>query len=420
MDTASISNSRQHPLDHIPIYYKQPNSPVHFPSEWTEHSSRLDIARSPFNNKMATVTQTALVEESPKRYGLNITSTTPIKPQPVAIPNKEKLVSTKPASPKLKNVKSMDVLWAMLNDVMGKDKMAKFGQYTLRLLLHYSARTRKYLSDDKVNIKVINETYQSRGKLLTLFGDFLRNPRAFARVLIILVCSVFTSRFSAMAPALGLYRQILRFGKTPFRINTLIGRLKQNLYHDSKTNSWHIDPKLWTKANLSELIGLYYNFNDELMLLFKLNFLHNKTWRLFSSKHESYAWYCDSWLAMYNAYNNLQRLSQQEMDMKIQIQVRRRARNLSKQVLGGNSLLSSFSLEDDAADSQALKEIQFKITNVKLDIYKTLLDIIFNSYTVFGVALHFDTIQIWMGISASLLASIKLFREKRRLLAGGI
>lgn len=108
------------------------------------------------------------------------------------------------------------------------------------------------------------------------------------------------------------------------------------------------------------------------------------------------------------------------MDVKIQIQVKKRARAISKQLLGGGSVhnpipsLSSSNLDDDSKDNLALKEIMFKKTNANIDIYKTLSDIVFNSYTVWGMALHFDTIQIWMGISASFLSSVKLYREKKK------
>lgn len=319
-----------------------------------------------------------------------------------------------------RKVHAMDVLWSMINDITGKDKLAKFGQYTLRLLLHHSTKTQNYLSDDVVNIKLINMTYKDNGKMLDLVMSFLRNPRTFAKVIVILICSVFNLRFEAAVPALGMYRQFLRFGKSPFRIRGLFNKVSEYSYLDPITQTWKLNEKLFSNATLGEVVSLYYSLNDEALLLYKLKFLRNPTLRKFVGKHESYAWYCDSWLALYNAWNNLNHLSQKEIDVKIQIQVKKRARAISKQLLGGTALYNpetgSSMVDDDSEDAQALKEIQFRKTNAMLDIYKTISDIVFNSYTVLNVPLHFATIQIWMGISASLLSSIKLFREKKRLL----
>ena len=120
-------------------------------------------------------------------------------------------------------------------------------------------------------------------------------------------------------------------------------------------------------------------------------------------------------LGIYNAYGRLQKLSQQEMDLKIQIQVKSKARLLSKQLLGASSI-EGLSHEDDTKDAQQLKEIQFKKYNSYIDIYKSLFDFIFNTYTVFNMALPFDTLQLWMGISASSLSILKLYRETRKRL----
>ncbi|OBA21796.1 hypothetical protein METBIDRAFT_39441 [Metschnikowia bicuspidata var. bicuspidata NRRL YB-4993] len=316
-----------------------------------------------------------------------------------------------------RDISSIDVLWAMLNDLTGKDKMAKLSQYSLRLLLYHARKTQTFLSDDVVNIKLISATYASNKKAWDLLVNFIKNPRAFAKVLVILTCSVFTSRLSGFVPALGLYRKLLRFGKSPFRFHGLFDKVRKHMYRDSRDHSWRISDKFFNKSTLGDSIALYYSLNDDIGMLYKVKFLSNKRLRVFAAHHESYAWYCDSWFGLYNAYNNLQGLAQQEFDMKISIQVKKRSRTLSRQVLGANSLQTNASPSDeDARDAQALKDIQFRITNAKLDMYKLVSDIVFNSYTVFNAQLHFDTVQIWMGISAALFSSAKLFREKKKAL----
>lgn len=319
--------------------------------------------------------------------------------------------------PRREEAKPMDILWAMINDITGKDKLAKFGQYSLRLLLHHARKSQTYLSDEKVNIKSISQTYASNEKVLNLLINFAYDPRSFARVVGILVCSVFSSRCAALVPAIATFRQFLRFGKSPFRARKLWLKLKENVYYDLKFKRWSLRDGLLTKAALSELISLYYSINDEALLLFKLKFLRNDTLKLIVLRHEAYAWYCDSWFALYNSFNSLLKLSQQEMETRILIQVRKRSRVLSKQILGTSSFHSvPTATDEDDIETSALNDIQFQITNAKLDILKTVSDIIFNSYTVFEMPLHFDTVQIWTGISASLLSSIKIYREKRRYL----
>ncbi|RKP31566.1 hypothetical protein METBISCDRAFT_13807 [Metschnikowia bicuspidata] len=309
----------------------------------------------------------------------------------------------------------MDVFWAMVNDITGKDKLAKFGQYLLRLLLHHAQQIQQYLSDDRVNIKTISHTYTSNDKILALVLKFACNPRAFARVLGILVCSVFSSRCAGLVPALGMFRQILRFGKSPFRVRALWLKVRENAYHNPKLRLWRLHGDLVTKNTLGDAVALYYSVNDEISLLFKLRFLRNSTLRAFATLHEAYAWYCDSWLAMYNAMGRLRKLSQQEIETRILIQVKQRSRVLSKQILGTLAFQTAVP-DDDDRDALALAEIRFNIDNVKLDILKTVSDIVCNSYTVFNVPLHFATVQIWTGISAAFLSSVKLYREKQRAL----
>lgn len=392
-----------------------PNIAMPYSGEWDEYQQQ-----SPLKSKLVhsgTSPVVKAVSDKPRRSPAIVT---PIKPQAKrngAPFSKTDLAEATPA-PELieqRRVAPIDVFWAMVNDITGKDKLAKFGQYTLRLVLHHLKQAEKYLSDDKLNISLIGKTYHGSPKILDLVVNFVRNPRAFARVLLILLCSTLTLRLSGLAPALGSYRQLLRFGKSPFRLVALLKKVSRHVYFNKPTGTWRIQNTFFSKATLSELISLYYSVNDELGLLFRLNFLRNKTWKGIAARHEAYAWYCDSWLALYNAWSDLQDLSRQEMDVEIQIRVKQKARALSKEILGGTSLHTS-QLDDEASDQQTLKEIQFKKSNVTLDIYKTLSDIIFNSYTVFNIDLHFATAQIWMGISASFLSSVKLYRQKKKIL----
>lgn len=315
------------------------------------------------------------------------------------------------SSPKVSNY---DIFWAILNDVTGKDKLAKIGQYTLRLLLYHAQQAESFLSDTSINSTLIRARYNDKSKQLDLVRNFLKHPQDFMRIIAILACSVFNSKLEGMVKGLSMYRQFLRFGKTPFRVRNLYNKL--SLAVDRKTYSVDV-AKIANKATLGEIFSLYYGVNDESLLLFKLNFFSNKTFHAFAGRHESLGWYYETLLALYNAYSRLQQLQDEEMQLQIQIQVKKRARAMSKQLLGTGSLAP---YDDDhhsqSRDAAALNEIKFKKNNSYLDIYKNLADLVFNLYTVFNIKLPFDTLQIWMGISASVLSTVKIYRETKKLL----
>lgn len=320
--------------------------------------------------------------------------------------------------PSKKKITFIDIFWSMLNDVVGKDKLAKFGQYALRLLLHWASKSENYLSDNQLNYKIIDGRYNDRSKKLSLFMNFLKHPQNFVKIVAILVCAVFQQRFSGMVKGLSLYRQFLRFGKTPFRLRNLFNKFQNCI--TIKNGGDFLDLQKFNanfvnRATLGDLAGLYYGMNDEALLLYKLDLLKNKSLHKVVARHESLAWYYDTMLGLYNAYEKLQNLQLKEMELKIQIQVKSRSRIISRQLLGGST--NSFDPTNaDDRDSVKLKEIQFKKTNAYLDIYKGLSDFIFNSYTVFRTPLPFATLQIWMGISASSLSIVKLYRETKQKL----
>lgn len=410
----------------LSVYRKFADSP-RYNSEWEETFG----PRSYHNDDTSTsnTEESPLVKKSVEAFtavpqaNANVGIVTPAKglPPPRSVSSnaqqftsgKADLIALLPV-PIKKKVKSMDVFWAMINDVTGKDKLAKFGQYSFRLLLHHAKKTQTYLSNDEVNIGSISRTCTGNKRILSLLMNFLHDPRSFFRFVGVLMCSVFISRCSALVPALGTFRQILRFGKSPFLVRSLWLKMKENVYYDAMNKQWRLRESLFSKSTLEKIIPLYYSLNDETVLLFKLKFYKNETLKAIAGRHEAYAWYCDSWLALFNSFNQLQKLTQQEIETSILIQVKKRSWVISKQILGPSSFqMSSMVCEDDDKDTHALNDIKSSITNTKLDILKAISDIICNSYTVFNTPLHFDTVQIWTGLSAALLSSIKIFREKR-------
>lgn len=403
------------------IYSTQPHSPiVHtLHSEWIDSYNNTPIP-SPQKDTMST-TATQEKFETPVKAKLTAYMTPDTSENKVnVIRIDEKLLRDSTVSPiekeVVKNVSPIDIIFSMINTIVGKDKLSKVGQYLLRLLIYHANQTRNFLSDDHINIQTIDKRYNDRTKRLDLIRNFLKHPMDFARIVMILFCSRFSKRFQGMVNGISTYRQFLRFGKTPFRVRDISFKINNAI----KKNQYD---KLFTRSFLGEIIGFYYGINDECLLLFKLGILTNKNLRKVVGRHESLAWYYDSILGIYNAIENINSLSQQEMDLKIQIQVKTKAKSLSKQILGLNNkntgdatLLTYLNENSNGGDLKKLKDIEFKKFNAYLDFCKWISDFIFDSYTVFHWKLPFDTLQIWFGLSAAMLSSWKIFRDTKRKL----
>ncbi|EGV61264.1 hypothetical protein CANTEDRAFT_116874 [Yamadazyma tenuis ATCC 10573] len=423
-------NNHRNPYSSTYLYATQPHSsPIHtLHSEWLDSNQNSPINSPSKDPKMSvTVTQNYQTPVKPKVTAY-MTPDTDNKTSSINI--NERLLSRSSSTSQLVDdstsaessqlvhkpataIPTMDIFWAMLNNITGKDKMAKVGQYLLRLLIYHANQTKDYLSDETINIGSIDKSYNDRSKKLNLIANFVRHPVDFARIVVILVCSRFSTRFQGMVNGLSTYRQFLRFGKTPFRVRDLATKLQDAFAHNT------INSTALTKKTLGEVIGLYYGFNDECLLLYKLGLLTNKSFKKVVSRHESLAWYYDSILGIYTAVDAINTLSQQEMDLKIQIQVKNKAKLLSKQILGlkSNSDTSSLaSLLNESSnsrnhDAESLKQIQFQKFNAYLDLYKWMSDFVFDSYTVFHMKLPFNTLQIWFGLIASSLSTFKIYRE---------
>lgn len=418
-----------HHFLHSSALFRNPSPDLHtYNSEWLDSPDTLPLRRTHLLTRdMSPVAQaTPSKYETPSKQKHLAAYVTPLSEQKhhgeatidARLDAVDKLLSpavlaTAPAA----TVSNFDIFWAILNDITGKDKLAKVGQYTLRLLLYHSQQTETYLSDASINSAVIRARYNDKGKQLDLLRNFLKHPQDFVRIVAVLACSVFNSKLEGMVKGLSTYRQFLRFGKTPFRVRNLYNKI--SLAVDRKTYALDVQ-KIANKTTLGDFTSLYYGINDESLLLFKLNFFSNKSFHAFVARHESLAWYYETLLALYNAYIRLQQLQDDEMQIQIQIQVKKRARAMSKQLLGPGSVgVYDEDHQGQPRDAAALNEIKFKKNNCYLDIYKNLADLVFNLYTVFNAKLPFDTMQIWMGIAASTLSTVKIYRETKKKLVEG-
>lgn len=318
-------------------------------------------------------------------------------------------------------VSNWDVLWAIVSTVLGKDKLAKFGQYTLRLVLLHASDAESALANDRDSALRFADQFNrtAASKKIALVRSLARNPRAFARTILVLASQLIQTRLRGMWQGLGAFRHFLRFGKSPFKARALFLKLCKAIHFKATSDTLlHIDyPQLVNRTVLGEAFGLYYNLADDTSLLFRTGLLRDPSLRRFAARHEARAWYYDTLLALYNAYEKYTQLQAQETALEIQIQVKRQSRLFSRQVLSSISPTRPTDIPySSPEDTARMREITFAKTNAQLDILKNLSDLVFNLYTVFDIPLPFRTLQIWMGISASLFSLVKMFRETRERL----
>lgn len=311
--------------------------------------------------------------------------------------------------PPLISISNWDIFWKIINTILGKDKLAKVSQYSLKLLIYHAQKIKTNLLNKKFDYDILTKSNQQ------IFQFLITDPTNFFQTILLLLSTLILSNLSGLANGLGIYRQFLRFGKSPFKIRDLARKFDKLINFKTMT----IDPSFFTRKTIGDFTSLYYCIHDEMGLLYKLKVYRNKSIQQYCSKHDAIGWYSETILALYNTWDTISSLSQQEMDLKIQIQVKKKAKLLSKQILSNSNFNFSNAnpLINDrvsAEDLKILSDIKFKKNSAWLDVYKNLSDLIFNTYTVFNIALPFDTLQIWMGISASTLSTIKIYRETKR------
>lgn len=394
----------------VPLTFSPPLTylPIHYNQEWIDSPSPVKMLATTITRQQHSVTTPLKQQPAFTAYITPELDRTDKAMNVFNIP--EPLASPEPQLPSPLPVLSWDVWWKILNTIVGKDKLAKFGQYLLRLVLYHAHNTKSYLSDDSLNIDIINARYNDSSKKLDLLKNFIKHPQNFMLIILIFASDRFILRFSGFVGGLLMYRQFLRFGKTPFRIRQMLEQVQLAFKKQDFTLIYNL-------KFLDEVFALYYGIFDELMLLFKLRFYTNKRIQGYAARHELLGWYYMTLLALYNTYHKLSSLSQREMDLKVQIEVKRKARQLLKRLLGsGGHLLTGIRCPEAVleADLTELDEIQFNKNNAWLDVYKNLADLVFNTYTVFSLPLPFPTIQIWMGLAALSLSTVKIYRETKR------
>lgn len=216
----------------------------------------------------------------------------------------------------------------------------------------------------------------------------MKHPVTISKIVVVAGLRNFESKASLISTNLSLFRQILRFGGTPFRvvaywnkIATTMRQLSACRKHTGPSNerALAIINKLWlNEASLADFIDLYYGIMDELMLLHKFKVWNHSGMYNWVAKHEALSWYYDIMLGWKKNWCSLQDLNRAQLELEIQEQVKRRALALSSKLQAKNTSPIKQQLLQDLHAGQAnndqassrLREIERERRVIILDLIR--------------------------------------------------
>ena len=290
--------------------------------------------------------------------------------------------------PTKRQVSGFEVFNACVNDLTGKDKLAKTIQYGIRTIaaIHEvnglgNPRVAKHLGmDTNGNIvrpilneqKLIeavesvdsndnNETkFNSISTIITLFSKILNkyakimSQKSIHRGFVIIIAYI-TNKLSSLLQGLNIYRHLLRAGTIPFRIWKFSNHIKWSLKIlldrtslDGPAVKMETVIKYWTSKDLiSQMINFWYAISDEILLLYRFKFLLNgnsngkdsfsNSLFQFAEDHELYSWMGSILLGLNNDWNKWILLKDKESKIILNKKVKARTRRIVSDIKKNNS-----------------------------------------------------------------------------------
>ncbi|GME92326.1 hypothetical protein B5S29_g4071 [[Candida] boidinii] len=280
---------------------------------------------------------------------VNLTPLPPMETNSIPPLNLNEQIILSSVNKNKKKISNVDVLFKLFDLLSGKDKLGKVIQYGLRIIMYYviNLKNSNYLKNLE-NESILNYN-NNNNKGLNLILNLINN----SKFILLILLNQFEKRSIGLINALSIYRQLLRAGKTPLKVIRLFNKskftlsklinstyYKQNNNNNSNilTNSINIISKDWiNESTFNDLTSLYYSWFDESLLAFKLGLLSNKKYRKISSDHEAIAWYILIINGLRKEYNKLNQLNIKENQIKINYQVKKRAKALMYSMQNNNN-----------------------------------------------------------------------------------
>lgn len=265
-----------------------------------------------------------------------------------------------------KKIQLLDIILGMISRIAGKDKIAKLIQYSLNIFKVFLIKSRGYIIESK-SLKF--------------------NPVKALTRLIIANSMLLEQKITFVASQISSFRYAMRFGTSPFLIYKFLTRLQQTFYSKDlsfqKLTSTFLNLKFLGEAN-----DVYYQIFDELEFLFKLKVFTNPEASDFVSKQAAIGWMIDILLTFKNKYYALQENKYKQQDLRISMQVRAKASELSAKFLNNNNfrneLLKEFSSKNNNNLELHLASLKQEETELYLDIVKNSCDFTCDFIDLFG------------------------------------
>lgn len=315
-------------------------------------------------------------------------------------------------------VRNIDILKRIFDTLGGKDRIAKIIKYVLDLLKLCVARSRKSITSWDPEVL----QYYSKVLKQLNFRMALRHPVTIAKILTVAMLRNFESKATLVSTNLSLFRQILRFGGTPFRVAALWKKLLLTTQQLSSQKGDDISAlatmnKIWlNEASLGDFIDLYYGIMDELMLMHKFKLWSHTGVHKWVAKHEALSWYYDILLGLKKNWCTLQNLKHAQLELEIQAQVKRRALEISSRLHGrGTSPIKRQLLQDlhvenstDSELAERLASLQREKTVVYCDLVRLSFDFLADTTDVFNMKTPPGTYAI-LSLASGLTGFVKLW-----------
>ncbi|SCU85014.1 LAMI_0C09802g1_1 [Lachancea mirantina] len=370
------------------------------------------------------------VKESGDENGRDSDAETPQSPceaeeVPVQQPATQDAASQRPAA--AMPVRNLDVLEAAFNSLSGKDRIAKIIKYVLDLLRLFVARSRKGITQWDPQVLQYYSKVLAKLNLRLL----VRHPVTILKIVVVAAFRNFESRALLVSTSLSMFRQILRFGGTPFRLAKLwskIARTTEALAHKAQSGNTAVTAiaKIWgSEQSLGDFIDLYYGIMDELMLLHKFKLWSHAGFYSWVAKHEALSWYYDIMLGLKKNWCALQLLNQSQLELQIQLQVKARALQLSSKLRGStNSPIKQQLLQDLQADHATDTSIQQELDSIQrqkgilyLDLIRLSFDFLANTTDVFHLKTPPGTYAV-LSLASGITGFNKIWINCKRDLSG--
>ncbi|ODV97078.1 hypothetical protein PACTADRAFT_1661 [Pachysolen tannophilus NRRL Y-2460] len=282
----------------------------------------------------------------------------------------------------------IDIWLRILSRLDGKDKTAKVLLYSLRIVLIYASKFLQKQSKD--NLSIILDKPNLRLLFLSpnLFLKFLSN--------------FYITRFSGVISGLSIYRQLLRFGKTPLRFLKIFSNLKNDLIYTNqygfKLGLQKIYENWFNETRFGEIIDFYYGLTDETLLLFKLGLLTDPKLRKFMGRHECISWYYDIILSLKKNLVKISNLNEKEASIKLNQQIKLRAKQMLNNLRAAHNANSSISINSSPLRSSPSRNREIITTTapeLELQLIQKEKIIILADIARLSFDFCFDTIDVF-------------------------